>query len=612
MGGMALLGNPTPSGMQSAVQAIGQLQRLKQERESQLAEQAYRTRMAAVAEGNLGVNQTHANVYSSQAALQNQKLQMEMANEKVFNEQFLPQIQSWLAKQGGMGGQPPAPTGATQQVMPPAAAPTQPAMPQPAMPTPAAPAIKPSSVFQSADKFVSNIEGGFTPNDAGAGPTNYGVNQRANPDVDVKSLTPDSAAQIRKVRYWDAIGGDNLPQATAMVAYDAAINQGVPYARQLLQTTGGDPTLMLQQRKQDYQELAKQPRFAGQLKGWENRLVNLSSQIEGQPNTQPAPQQAPTSATGLAPDQQMRVIGAMQLMRDPATRAQGMRELAEAVTPKFAAPGSVDIRTGKALPNPALEETTRHNKAEEQFAGNRDIRETVKAGQELAKFPGELAQQGATLAETQQRTKKEVATTAETEAKTASEQQKNATQQATDYGQVRGVLNSAAELNRAATQLRDNPSLAHITGRYSLLPDAALTMFDPKALDARAQLNSIGSKVLLNTITALKALSENGSTGFGQLSNVEGEHLKNSIGSLNQAQTTGEMQTRLNDVLRNSNNMIDRAVGVYEKAHGKSPYEGLPVGTRPAILPNGSQRMSRNGNPLLKLPDGKFVEVQND
>jgi hypothetical protein len=450
---------------------------LEEQRAAHAAEQANAARLAAVAEGNLGVNQTHADLYKAQAGLANQKTQQEIDAEKAFNEQTMPALQNWLAKQG-MGGQPAAPTGVTQQLMQPpqqpGVDPTQmppaglgapmPSMGGPAPSMPMAPAgmkpTGPSPVFMDADKFVSGIEGGYTSNDAGSGPTNFGINQKANPDVDVKSLTPDSAAQLRKTRYWDAIGGDNLPPATAMVAYDAAINQGVGYAQKLLQTTDGNPALMIQQRKSDYENLAKQPKFAGQLEGWKNRLAGLSAQVEGASQAAPQvvagatnPATPPTAAAGMSADQQMRVIGAMQLMRDPATRAAGMKELAEAVTPKFAAPGSIDIRTGQALPNPALAETSRHNKVEEGFAGNKDIRETVKAGQELAKFPGELQQQGATLAETQAKIPEIQARTAQTQAATERTKQETANTNASQEQAILSLNQSLDSLDKSYQKL---------------------------------------------------------------------------------------------------------------------------------------------------------------
>lgn len=128
---------------------------------------------------------------------------------------------------------------------------------------------------------VIKVEGGYKPVDGVSGaPVNYGINQRANPEVDVKSLTPEKARQIYKDKYWKAIDGDSLPPATAMVAMDAAANQGQDYAKKLIEKTGGDPMKMLDQREMDYRKLAKtDPRQAENLNGWLNRVNDLRKEI---------------------------------------------------------------------------------------------------------------------------------------------------------------------------------------------------------------------------------------------------------------------------------------------------------------------------------------------
>ena len=91
---------------------------------------------------------------------------------------------------------------------------------------PPAPSAPPVSQFSNGLDFVFKHEGGYVSNDSNGSPANYGINQAANPDVNVKSLTKDDAAQLYKQRYWDAIGGDQLPPKTALVAFDTAVNMG--------------------------------------------------------------------------------------------------------------------------------------------------------------------------------------------------------------------------------------------------------------------------------------------------------------------------------------------------------------------------------------------------
>ena len=181
-------------------------------------------------------------------------------------------------------------------------APTAPTAPQ-------ATAKAPSTAFNTAIGHLLDREGGYKAVDGSSGsPVNFGINQRANPDIDVKNLTVDKAKEIFKTRYWDAINADSLPPKVASIAFDAAVNQGVDYAKHLLATTGGNPDKMLSQRNLDYVSLAqKNPNQAGNLGGWINRNEDVrnklskfedTSQAQAQPTTaqaQPTDQAQPTA-----------------------------------------------------------------------------------------------------------------------------------------------------------------------------------------------------------------------------------------------------------------------------------------------------------------------------
>ena len=81
--------------------------------------------------------------------------------------------------------------------------------------------------FIQAVELVLKHEGGFTPglpNDPG-GATNFGISQRAYPDVDIKNLTVEGAKEIYRRDYWhfDAIEDQQL----ANCLLDCAVNQGL-------------------------------------------------------------------------------------------------------------------------------------------------------------------------------------------------------------------------------------------------------------------------------------------------------------------------------------------------------------------------------------------------
>lgn len=145
--------------------------------------------------------------------------------------------------------------------------------------------------FTNALPFVQGKEGGFVSNDSGKGPTNFGINQEANPDIDVSKLTKESAAQVMKDRYWKPLNLDNASPAFAKVALDGAVNQGVPTMQKLITEANGDPEKLIELRQQRYNEIAvANPAKAADLPGWTKRLNDLKSDISA-----PAP-----SASGYA------------------------------------------------------------------------------------------------------------------------------------------------------------------------------------------------------------------------------------------------------------------------------------------------------------------------
>lgn len=131
--------------------------------------------------------------------------------------------------------------------------------------------------FDSAVEAVLEAEGGYVADDAGAGETNFGINIRANPDVDVKNLTRDGAKEIYRKRYWDAINADALPPELQAIAFDAAVNQGVGNARKWIIESGGDPAAFARLRREHYASLVeKNPeKFQQYAAGWEARVAKF-------------------------------------------------------------------------------------------------------------------------------------------------------------------------------------------------------------------------------------------------------------------------------------------------------------------------------------------------
>lgn len=82
----------------------------------------------------------------------------------------------------------------------------------------------------------------------------YGINSAANPDIDLESLTLEQAMGIYKERYWDPLNLDALPANVQGIIFDASVNQGPGYAKQLIAEfeKGAGPSQLLQMRKERY------------------------------------------------------------------------------------------------------------------------------------------------------------------------------------------------------------------------------------------------------------------------------------------------------------------------------------------------------------------------
>lgn len=219
--------------------------------------------------------------------------------------------------------------------------------------TPAPIATQPtSSNFESSVNRLLKTEGGYKAVDGVSGaPVNLGINQKANPDVDVKTLTPEKAKAIYKERYWNAIGADNLPPATATVALDAAANQGVDYAKKLIDKTGGDPMKMLDQREMDYRKLAKtDERQAENLNGWLNRVSDLRKEISGTPQTSTPTTTAPRRF-GSKSEQEAYEKQQAEFLTESSGKAGSKAGERQAFFESAATDASKDLQTSNVLLN---------------------------------------------------------------------------------------------------------------------------------------------------------------------------------------------------------------------------------------------------------------------
>lgn len=149
--------------------------------------------------------------------------------------------------------------------------------------------------FDAILDAVLQFEGGFVndPRDPG-GATNRGITQRTLSVhlgrkatlTEVRNLSRETAAEIYRRRYWNAIGGDMLPPGVDALAMDIAVNSGVGRSTQWLaecrNMTAGDRIRWLDRRRRSFWKALKT--FAVFGNGWmrrENAMLALALKLDG-------------------------------------------------------------------------------------------------------------------------------------------------------------------------------------------------------------------------------------------------------------------------------------------------------------------------------------------
>jgi hypothetical protein len=135
--------------------------------------------------------------------------------------------------------------------------------------------------FEAAVTHVLGNEGGYNASDMNGKPVNFGINQGANPDVDVKSLTRDQAIQIYHDRYWVPSGAEKLPANMQAPYFDVYI-RNPSVAQRALAASNGDPHKFSEITSAYFQHLGQTPDGQKYAKSWANRdSKNLHIATEG-------------------------------------------------------------------------------------------------------------------------------------------------------------------------------------------------------------------------------------------------------------------------------------------------------------------------------------------
>jgi lysozyme family protein len=124
--------------------------------------------------------------------------------------------------------------------------------------------------FDAAVNEVLGEEAGYVNNPADpGGETKWGISKRAFPQVDIASLSRDDAKALYRTHYWDPLTPYHLGGKFQLVAFEAAVNQGLGRVKPWLEAAEGQLDWFMAERALAYIADVKFSTFG---KGWLRRL----------------------------------------------------------------------------------------------------------------------------------------------------------------------------------------------------------------------------------------------------------------------------------------------------------------------------------------------------
>lgn len=130
--------------------------------------------------------------------------------------------------------------------------------------------------FRKSLQFTLKWEGGYSydASDPG-GETKWGISKRYHPDVDIKNLTAEQAADIYAKEYWDACGCDDIPFPMCTVVFDTAVQPGIGHALDWLRASPDVDSFLFKRKMWYIQQVKQNPAKQKYLAGWLNRTADL-------------------------------------------------------------------------------------------------------------------------------------------------------------------------------------------------------------------------------------------------------------------------------------------------------------------------------------------------
>lgn len=137
-------------------------------------------------------------------------------------------------------------------------------------------------------------------------------------------------------------------------------------------------------------------------------------------------------------------------------------------------------------------------------------------------------------------------------------------------GSFNNAIRDFDNMIKEAEAIRDDPSLGYATGMSSILGKVPGT----GAKRVSSRIETLKAKTLLSVLSSLKELSKTGASGFGQLSEIEGENIKNSISTLDAGQKTEDLKNSINRFISEMELKKRDFTDAYNATYGELPRAG--------------------------------------
>jgi hypothetical protein len=147
-------------------------------------------------------------------------------------------------------------------------------------------------------------------------------------------------------------------------------------------------------------------------------------------------------------------------------------------------------------------------------------------------------------------------------------------------GSLNNTLREYDAMIKEAEAIRDDKSLGYATGLFS----SAGKIPGTGSKRVAARMETLKAKTLLNVLSSLKELSKTGASGFGQLSELEGENIKNSVSTFDLNQSTPDVKASLDrfitEMVSKRDNLVSTFNDTYGSYGGEKKQTADPLGLR--------------------------------